>query len=207
MHTVEILKHFIENNQLLAYFVIFLGIILEGEIVVISTGVLSSLGAVSFWWSFVFIILGGMVKTIGCYYLGMILYKKYNQHNFFKYLERRVLYFMPRFSKKPFWSIFISKFIMGVNYLVLIFSGYLKINFKTYIKAEVFSTFIWAPALLSLGFFFSQIAFSYSKEISRFSLIVFLFLVVFLLFDKLMASIYRIFQFLKSNGIDNNEKK
>ncbi|PIP69224.1 hypothetical protein CO033_03010 [Candidatus Nomurabacteria bacterium CG_4_9_14_0_2_um_filter_32_10] len=201
MHTVQVLNHLVENNQILAYLLIFLGLIFEGEIVVITTGILSYLGALNFWVSLAFILAGGLVKAFGGYYLGGLLHRKFSQHNFFRYLERRVLYFMPRFNQKPFWSIFISKFIMGVNYLIVIFSGYNKINFKTFAKAEILSTFIWAPALLSLGFFFSQTALSYSKEISRFSLVIFLFLIVFLLFDKLVAALYRIFEYFKNSSI------
>lgn len=206
MHTVQVLKFLVNDHQILAYFIIFLGIILEGEIVVITTGILANLHAIDFWWSLSFIIIGGMVKSIGCYYIGMFVYKKYYKHKFFIYLEKRVLYFMPRFNKKPFWSIFLSKFIMGVNYLVLIFSGYKKINFKTYMQAEILSTIIWAPLLLSLGFFFSQTALSYSKELSRFSLAIFLLLVVFLLFDKLVAFLYRIFEYFKNGGLNNNHE-
>src|SRR3989339_307481 len=190
MHTVQVLNHLIQDNQVLAYILIFLGLIFEGEIVVITTGVLSYLGVLNFWISLSFILAGGMAKTFGGYYLGGFLYKKYSHHSFFRYLEKRVLFFMPRFEKKPFWSIF--------------FSGYRKINFKTYFKAEIFSTVIWAPLLLYLGFYFSQTALSYSKEISRFSLAIFILLVIFLLFDKLAASFYRIFEYLKNGGIENN---
>lgn len=201
MHTVQILNHFVENHQVWAYVIIFFGLILEGEVIVITAGVLSYLGALNFWVALVFILFGGLAKTFCCYYLGTLLYKKYDNSKFFKYLRKRVLYFMPRFEEKPFWSIFISKFINGVNYLVIIFSGYIKINFKTFLKAELFSTIIWAPLLLSIGFFFSRTALSYSKEINKFSLAIFVLLVVFLLFDKLMATLYRIFEYFKNGGI------
>lgn len=204
MHTVQILNLLVENHQVVAYFLIFLGLIFEGEVVIITTGVLCYLGALDFWIALSFILAGGMVKTFGGYYFGGFLYRKYKQHKFFKFLEGRVSYFMPRFNQKPFWSIFISKFITGINYLIIIFSGYNKINLKTYLKAEILSTIIWAPLLLSLGFFFSQIAIAVSKEISRFSFVILLLLIVFLLFDKFMAAFYRIFEFLKNTNIDNN---
>ena len=204
MHTVEILNHLIEQHQVLAYIFIFLGLVFEGEVVVITTGVLSYLGALDFKLSLLFILAGGIAKTFGCYYLGMLLYKKYNYSRVFRYIERRVLYFMPRFKEKPFWSIFISKFINGVNYLVAIFSGYAKINLKTYLKAEFLSTIIWAPLLLSLGYFFSQTALSLSKEIGRFSLFIFIFLMVFLLFDKFVSAFFRIFEYFKNNGSAQN---
>ena len=202
MHTVQILNHLIGNYQILAYLVIFLGLIFEGEIIVISTGVLASLGALNFWVALFFILAGGMVKTFGGYYLGGYLYEKYSKHNFFVYLERRVLYFMPRFQQKAFWSIFISKFVMGTNYLVILFSGYNKINLKTFLKAEILSTIIWAPALLYLGYFFSNTALSYTKEIGRFSLIILLLVVIFLVFDKIIATFYRIFEYFKNGFIE-----
>lgn len=207
MHTVQVLNHLVGNNQIWAYLVIFLGLITEGEVVVITAGVLCYLGALNFWVSLVFILIGGLTKTFCGYYLGACLYKKYSNHNFFRYLEKRVLFFMPRFQLKPFWSIFISKFIMGVNNLVIIFSGYNKIRLKIFLKAELLSTIIWAPLLLSLGFFFSHTALSYSKEISRFSLAIFFLLVIFLLFDKLVATFYRIFEYFKNNLTENNGNK
>jgi membrane protein DedA with SNARE-associated domain len=207
MHTVQILNHLVQNHQVLAYLIIFLGLIFEGELVVITTGILAYLGALNFWVALFFILAGGMTKTFSFYYLGGYIYKKYNNHSFFKYLEKRVLYFMPRFRQKPFWSIFISKFINGVNYLVIIFSGYNKINFRTYLKAEVLSTIIWAPLLLSIGFFFSEKALAFSREINKFSLAIFAFLVIFFLFDKLVAFFYGIFEYFKNGNIDDNGNK
>lgn len=202
MHSVEILNHLVENHHVWAYLVIFLGLVFEGEVVVITAGVLSYLGVLDFGFALFFVLAGAIAKTLGCYYLGTIIYNNWNEHKFFKYLEKRVLYFMPKFKQKPFWSIFISKFISGVNYMVLIFSGYNRINFRTYLKAEVLSTILWAPLLLSLGYFFSQTALSWSKEIGKFSLVVFSFVVVFIMFDKLAAAFFRIKQYVK-NGIQN----
>lgn len=113
---------------------------------------------------------------------------------------------MPRFEQKPFWSIFLSKFIMGTNYLVILFSGYKKISLETFLKAEIISTIIWAPALLSLGFFFSQTAISISKEISKFSLVIFGLVIVFLLFDKIVSSLYTFLNILKMELMEMETK-
>ncbi len=200
MYTVKFLINLVEHHQAFAYFVIFLGLIFEGEVVVIFTGVLSHLGALNFWVSLAFIFAGGLTKTFVLYYFGSLMNRKLSQNNFFKYLEKRVLYFMPNFHLKPFWSIFSSKFIMGTNYLIAIFSGYNKINYRTYLKAELFSTILWAPALLSLGYFFSEKALRVSREIGKFSLIIIISIIIFLLFDKLVASAFRIFQYITNMG-------
>lgn len=199
MHTVQILNHFVGNHQVLAYLFIFFVMIFEGEVTIITTGILSYLRVLNFWLSLFAILAGGMVKTFGGYYLGGFLYKKFNHHRFFRYLEKQVLYFMPNFRQKPFWSIFLSKFIIGMNNIVTIFSGYSEIDFRIYFRAEVLSTIIWAPVLLSLGFFFSRVALSLSKEVTKFILVIFIFLALFFILDKLIAVLYRIFQYLETN--------
>src|SRR3989338_7105701 len=170
MPTVDVLTDLIGNNLVLAYGLIFSATIFEGEIVAIMAGILVLLGALNFWTALLVIFLGGMVKTVGGYFLGKILYKKLN-NRFFMYIEKRVLRMMPHFEQKPFWSIFISKFIM-MNHLVIIFAGYKNINFKKYLKAEISSTIFWAPGLMLLGYFFSYAAIRVSDEIWRFSLVV-----------------------------------
>ena len=136
MHTVNILKHLVENYLIFTYIVIFLITIFEGEVVAISAGILVLLGALNFWLCLIVILSGGMVKTFIGYFLGKFLHRKFNNHKFFQYIEKRVLSVMPHFERKPFWSIFISKFIL-INHLVIIFSGYKNINFKQYLRAEI----------------------------------------------------------------------
>ena len=200
MYTVKYLTTLVENHQILAYAIIFLGLIFEGEVIVITTGVLAYLGALDFTLSLVFIFTGSFVKTFVLYYLGELLNIKFGYNKFFQYIEKRVFYFMPRFKSKPFWSIFLSKFIMGTNYLVILFSGYNKISLKVFLKAEIISTIIWAPALLSLGFFFSQTAISISKEIGKFSLVIFALVIVFLLFDKIVSSFYTFYEYFRNEN-------
>ncbi len=194
MHTVNILKHLVENYQLLVYFFIFLGLIIEGEFILMSVGILLHLGALNFYLAFIFIFLGVVCKTFLGYYLGSFIYKKYNHMKFLKYIEKRVLNVLPHFKQKPFWSIFISKFIIGVNNIVIIFSGYQKIDFRKYLKAEFFSTILWTPGLIFLGYLFSYTAIHVSREIWKFSLIVLILIILFIIFDKLIGWAYWIFE-------------
>lgn len=194
MHTVQILTGLIEHHQILAYVLIFIGLIFEGEIIIISTGVLSHLGALNFWVAIIFVLLGSFAKTFIGYAIGEYLYEKYNHNGFFRYIQKRVYNVLPKFKIKPFWSIFISKFIMWVNNIVIIFSGYEKINYKKFLKAEISATLIWAPFLLSLGYLFSYTALSVSKEIWKFLTVVLVLLIMFILFDKLVSWLYELFE-------------
>ena len=194
MHTVNLLIRLVEHHQILAYTIIFLGLIFEGEIAIISIGIFVHLGALSPWFSLLFIFLGAFSKTVLGYALGEFLYKKFDRHNFFKYIQKRVYNTLPRFKSNPFWSIFISNFIMGINYLVIIFCGYEKIDYKKFLKAEILSKLIWAPAMLSLGYFFGYTAFHISREIWKFSMVVLVLFIIFILFDKLIGWLYEVFE-------------
>lgn len=193
MDTVQALSHVIENSQTLAYLLIFLITIIEGEIVAISAGILILLGALNFWIALVAILLGSLIKTFLGYFLGMFLNNKFNHSKFFQYIEKKVHFAMPHFEEKPFWSIFISKFLM-VNHIVIIFAGYKKINFKKFLEAEMLSTPIWAVSLLALGYFFSYTALQINKGITEFMLIILLFIIGFFLAEKVVSLLFDVFQ-------------
>ncbi len=194
MHTVNLLISLVGHHQTLAYAIIFFGLIFEGELIVISVGILAHLGALNLWFSLFFILLGAMSKTFLGYKLGELLYEKFNHHKFFRYIQKRVYNALPKFKTKPFWSIFISNFIMGINYLVVIFCGYEKVDYNKFLKAEISGKIIWAPALLLLGYFFSYTAIHVSREIWKFMLIVFILMGLFFIVDKLIGWAYEVFE-------------
>ena len=205
MHTVQVLTRLVEDHQILAYGLIFLGLVFEGEVTLISAGVLAHLGALNFWVALGFIFTGGIVKTFVGYYFGRFLFVNHNYNKLVMYIERRVMSVLPRFRQRPFWSIFFSKFITGVNYLIIVFAGFKRVKLKTYLKAEFLSTLIWAPLLLSMGYYFSYAALHISREIGRFLLIIVLFTICFLLLDKLIAVLFEVFEYSKDKDSEKVE--
>ena len=109
-------------------------------------------------------------------------------------MQKRVYNILPRFKSRPFWSIFVSKFIMGANNLVIIFSGFEKINYRKFLKAEISSTVIWAPMLLALGYFFSYTALRVSHNIWKFLIVVLILFIIYIVFDKLVGWLYELFE-------------
>lgn len=199
MHTIQLLTNLVEHHQLLIYGIIFLGVIIEGEAVAISSGILVHLGALNTPLTLLVIVLGGLVKTVLGYQIGKWCYLKYNHNRFFTYMQKRVKRFLPRFKQKPFWSIFISKFILGANHIVILFSGFERIDYKKYLRAEVISTLIWAPVMVTLGYLFSYTALRVTREVGRFSMVVFTLFLLFILFDKLISWLYEVFEELYDN--------
>jgi membrane-associated protein len=166
--------------------------VFEGEFFLICTGTLIHLGALNFYLATLVVFLGAFSKTIIGYALGEFLFKKFNHNRFFKYIQRRVYTLLPGFKNKPFWSIFASKFIMGANNLVIIFSGFEKINYKKFFKAEISSTIIWAPMMLLLGYFFSYTALRVSHNVWKFLIVILVLFTLYIIFDKLVSWLYEL---------------
>lgn len=194
MHTVNLLVSLVEHHQAFVYLLIFVGLIFEGELILISTGILVHLGALNLFFAFSFIVLGALAKTFIGYELGKFLFTKFNHHRLFRHIEKRVFNVLPRFKEKPFWSIFTSKFIIGANNIVIIFSGYQKIDYRKFLKAEISAMVIWAQFMLALGYVFSYTALRVSREIWRFLMVVLILFIMFILFDKLVSWLYELFE-------------
>ncbi len=79
-----------------------------------------------------------------------------------------------------------------MNHFTLIFSGYSKVNFKTYASAELSSSAIWLTALLSIGYFFSSEAIKISHNFKWFTLLIVAFIIGFVLLQKLASFIYEL---------------
>jgi membrane-associated protein len=194
MHTVNFLTALVEHHQILTYAIILFGLLFEGEVIIISTGVLAHLGALNIWVALAFVLAGALGKTFLGYALGEFLYKKFNHNRFFKYIQKRVYSFLPGFKGKPFWSIFVSKFIFGANNIVILFAGFERIDFKKYLRAEIYATLVWAPLLLLLGYIFSYTALNVSRNVWDFLGVMLGLFTTFVIFDRFVGWLYEIFQ-------------
>ncbi len=188
MFTINALRHFVEYHAFAAYILIIVGVILEGEVVVILAGIFAHLRSINIYWAMIAILFGGAAKSVIGYMLGCHLRKHHAHYGFIKRMESRITYFLPRFAEKPFWSIFLSRFfIFGLNWFTLIFSGYMKVKIRTYIRAELVSLVLWATGMLALGYFASFAALSFSRDARKFLGILLLFFIAFFIFQKLVS--------------------
>jgi membrane protein DedA with SNARE-associated domain len=201
MITLNLIRHFVELHAAYAYLLIILGVIIEGEIVVILAGIFADLGSLNFIVALIVVIIGGVIKSILGYSIGLYLRREHSERKFMKQAEYRVHYFLPRFAERPFWSIFISRFlILGLYWFALLYAGYKKIELKMFIKAEAASLAIWSVTMLSLGFFFSFAALAISRDIRNFLLIILGCFIAFFIVEKIIAFIIELFS-AESNNI------
>ena len=177
-------------HEVWAVVLLFLGVLFEGEIVLIFTGILIHVGVLPPKETILFVALAAFLKTLLGYALGNWIAHNWPQSSILKYVEKKILLLLPRFRERPFWSIFISKFIYGVNHVTMIFAGYMKANFKVYIRAEIVSTILWLAGFMGLGYFFSTLAFSISHDLRKVTLLIVVFIGMFILLQKLISFIY-----------------
>jgi len=205
MSNIDTLLNFVIFYQTFAYIILFLGMIFEGEIILLFAGILLYLGAINLIPTIILASAGLVSKSFIAFNLGSFIQRKFPNSRFIKYIDKKIDYFLPDFQEKPFWSIFISKFLVGLNNFTLIFSGYLKLKFRTYIKAEIFSNILWLSLILSLGYFFSYTAISITKEVKKFTVLVILFIFAFIILEKIVTFVYEIFEEFYRKHIRNSE--
>ncbi len=192
MISFHAINTFVQQHQTLGYLIVFLGVFLEGEFTLIVTGVLAHLGAFSFGEAYMVALGGGLTKTLLGYRFGRLLRRKYPTSRFFRFVVRKVNDILPKFKEKPFWSIFVSKFIFGVNNLVLIYAGFAKIRRGVYYRAELISNVSWSFLVLGLGYVFSLAAFNISHDIRKFMLMFFAFLIGFVIIQRIIHFIIEV---------------
>jgi membrane protein DedA with SNARE-associated domain len=98
--TINTIRHFVELHAHLAYFLVVVGVIIEGEIVVVIAGIFAHLGSLNIYIAFIATMVGGGLKSIIGYSLGYYLQKHHSGKPLVHQAERRVNYFLPKFSSK-----------------------------------------------------------------------------------------------------------
>lgn len=192
--SITAIRHFVEMHAVIVYLIILLGVIIEGEIVVIFAGIFSHLGSIHLLIAFAAVFIGGAMKSFLGYVIGFFLNKHHSHRPFISRIERRISYFLPRFKDKPFWSIFISRFfILGIGWFTIIYAGYKKIPLKIYAKAESFSLILWSTGVLAIGYFFSYTALSISRDVRKFIGIILIFFILFFIAEKIIAVLVELF--------------
>lgn len=182
----------IEHYIVLAYIILFVGVIIEGEFFLILAGILTHMKVFKLDMVIPIIILASFVKTILWYQVGSAIKNK-TKNRFTHYIQKKVLDIMPHFKEKPFWSIFISKFVYGLNHLVLVFSGMIDVHFKKYFLAEISASLFWLSVYFGLGYFFSHTAFSLTRNIRLGFLIIIGFIIILFIAQRVISVVIDLF--------------
>lgn len=179
-HALQLFITFVEAHRFIGYAILFVGMLLEGETLLLGAGILIHLKAFDPLDTFFIALAGSFAGDFLWYFLGMFLYRYYSGSKIINYAKRNILRIFPNFEHKPFWSIVVSKFIYGTNRSMLVLCGFSKIKLSLFAKAEVLASPVWITISLVLGYVLSYAALNITHRLKIFGIIVALAIIAFL---------------------------
>ena len=141
---------FLEAHTTLAYVIIFIAMIFEGDIFLFTAAFLTRQGFFDPLTMFIAVITGALTGDLFWYWLGLRLNEKPSA--FTRWAKRVALPFDDHLINRTWHTLFLSKFIYGVHHAILIRAGMLKIKFSRYMEIDFLSTLVWAAVIGGLGF-------------------------------------------------------
>lgn len=188
--SIDVFVELVHNHRIFGYVILFLAMVFEGEMFLIVAGMLASIGAFDgkdvLWISFIGVVIGNIMW----YSIGAKLKDARLTRSILKRAERVMIFFIPKFRVNPFKSIFFSKFIYGANRATVIMSGVLHVPFKLFFKAESLASIVWVLLYFGIGYFFGYAAVSTTHKAGEFALFVLIFVIAFILIQKLITHQY-----------------
>lgn len=136
----------------LGYILVALGIITEGGgITVFTAAFLASNGFLNIFNIFLVTFFVMLLRDIFLYWVGTRLKKG---KSWIAWLAKKMIQPIDKhLRERTFYTIFISKFIYGFNYIVITKAGLLGIHWKKIFKSDILAIFCWALVVGGLGYF------------------------------------------------------
>ncbi|MBI4920066.1 DedA family protein [Candidatus Azambacteria bacterium] len=184
-----ILHQYLTDHQALGYAIVFLGMILEGEIILFTAAFLISQGYFNAGLMFVLVFSGALIGDTVWYYFGKLVDGQKSFPRFKKFTEKITSPVDEHLKNRPIKTLFISKFAWGINRPVILKSGVLKIPFGKFIKADFAAALAWIFFVGALGYL-SGASFSAAKRYLKYSELTLLMgIAIFILVDRVVAKI------------------
>lgn len=204
--SIDFFVLFVQDHRIFGYVILFIAMVFEGETFLVVAGMLASLGAFDgkdvLWIAFAGVVLGNVMW----YSLGAKLKDAKITKRILNRAERIMIFFLPRFRVSPFKSIFFSKFIYGANRATVIMSGVLHIPFKLFFRAEFLASIVWVGLYFVIGYFFGYAAVSTTHKAGEFALMALIFVVGFILIQKLITHQYERHERKKLEKSNNTQR-
>lgn len=173
----------------LAYFFVFLGMILEGDMVLFTVSFLAFTGLLN-WILVLFTVLSGIwIGDLFWYWIGTHL--KGSNNFLARWVHRITTPFDQHIAKRPFKTILISKFAYGIHHAILIRAGALGIPVKKYIRIEIVSSLLWITIIGGLAYFSKQSFDHVRHTLHKAELSLLFGVIVFFIFWKIMSKLIR----------------
>lgn len=165
----------LEISSQIKYLILFLGVVVEGPILMVVSGFLLRLDVLAFWPTYLAILLGDLTGDVIWYYVGHFVAEPFLR-KFGKYFgvnAENLQSAKDLFQKHHLRILFISKITLGlgVSLATLISAGASHVPFGRYMKINLLGEIFLAFGLLAIGYFFGHIYSSLSDDFKTIFLI------------------------------------
>lgn len=182
--------NFSEVHRILTYVAIFLGMFIEGELILIFAGILVRSGTIDFLDSVFIALAGVIIHDVLFWFIGMKLLQTEKKKFLFFNLEK-IKSVLDKINKINYFHVFVSKFGFSINRFVLIASGYFKMPFKKLVKYTIPADFVWTVFFVSLGYMFAEGTAILKMDLKIFAVFVTIFLVVVIFVENWIQKIIK----------------
>lgn len=134
----------------LAYAVLFLAMILEGEIFVFAAAFLASRGFIDPEITFLVLFAGVQIGDSLWYWLGYKI--NHSDTRFGRWLVSKTGRFDEHLTSNPLRTIFFSKFFIGIHHFILARAGVLKVRYREFLKDDFLANVAWLAVVGGLGY-------------------------------------------------------
>lgn len=140
----------LQHYHWLGYFLAPLGTTLEGDGVLFAAGYLTSQGVYEPFCMFVALWIGTTLGDMLWYELGKYLEGKDNL--IVRWLKKATNPIGPHLESRPFRTIFLSKFLYGINHALLAKAGSMQFSKQKLLRYNLLAIFLWVAIVGGLGY-------------------------------------------------------
>lgn len=156
-----VMDHLIAFLRSSRYFLLFIGVLLEGPVVILASGFLLKLGQLEFLPIYAVLVAGDLTADIGWYCLGRYgtrgLILRYG--HFLNITPETIATVERRFNRYHERILLISKLTMGLGFAVitLTIAGMSKVPFRNFVALNLIGGLVWTLFLLVVGYNFGNV--------------------------------------------------
>ena len=186
----EILIQSFENWWWLAYVLIFIGMLIEGEVIIFAAFFLATQNYVYLPAILLVVFAGAILGDILWYYGGHFLERIQFAHSLFC----KVTYPLDRVIKRhPRTVIVLTKFTYGLHRVVLLKTRRGGIGFREFMKVDIPGSILWISTLASLAVLFSSYLGVLASKVKHVEIAVALVIIAFLVSVHTISFLFKLY--------------
>lgn len=145
--------HFLSSSLPLAYIVIFLGMVFEGDILLFTVAFLAQQGVFNPFQLVIVVLAGVLAGDYGWYLVGVRIVPKFSR--LARWVEHIAQPIDQHLTNRQLRTITISKFAYSIHHPILMRAGILRLDAKKLMQNDVVASFVWIAVVGGLGYFSS----------------------------------------------------